>query len=257
MILVNTASVNFTRGYIGCSSCCLVYCGLVDLILFLILCMCPLAVAIDKERCLVTRSIFKLVHVEKKPFLITCLRVCLTGLKILVCYHWYISGLVQSTMNLLDVWRLCVGLRWVVVVSFTCHMPGVPLRWHYKTSWPFFLTFLFLGVHFSVQSSLQSFPVEIISPVWRWGNVCAVLPLIVINGIRFSSALWVSWIFFPSRRITWGPLEIFTFFSQKVWTLIWLYVAPLYSMPWIWLWLGGILIQLSYSIVLWVKFSLH
>ena len=80
MILVNTVLVRCTSSFIGCSSGVFGSCGLADLRLFLVLCMLPLAVAIDGGICLLISSLVKLGHVENYTFLIYWIRVCLTGL---------------------------------------------------------------------------------------------------------------------------------------------------------------------------------
>ena len=80
MILVNIVLVHCASGFIGGYSSFIGSCRLADLMFFLVWYMFPLAVAIDGGRCLLIRSIVKLVHVAKYPFLIAWMTVLLTGL---------------------------------------------------------------------------------------------------------------------------------------------------------------------------------
>ena len=80
--------------------------------------MWPLDVSIYGGRCLLTSSVVKLVHSAKWPFLIACIRVCLTGLNSVAWYHCDSSVLVLSTIGLLYGWCVGMGIRCEVGVRF-------------------------------------------------------------------------------------------------------------------------------------------
>ena len=167
MILVKTMLVSCSSGFIGGSSSFIVSCYLVYLTFFLVWCMWPLAVSIDGVRCFLIRSIVKLVHVAKYPFLIAWLRVCLTVMNSVAWYYCARLGFFISTTKLFADWRVGVGIGCGVLDRCTCHIPATPLRFPYSINSPFFSTVIYLLVNVDVKTSSHSFPMDISAPDWR------------------------------------------------------------------------------------------
>ena len=84
MVLVNTVLVSCDSAVIGGSYSFFGSFYLVDFMFFLVWCMWHLTVSSVGGIYLLIRSIFKLVHVAKYHFLIDWMRVCSTGLNIMV-----------------------------------------------------------------------------------------------------------------------------------------------------------------------------
>ena len=63
MKLVNTVLVSCDSGVIGGSSSLMGSCRLMELMFFLVWCICPLDVAIDGGRCLLIRLIVRFGHI--------------------------------------------------------------------------------------------------------------------------------------------------------------------------------------------------
>ena len=160
MILVNTVLVHCSIGFIGVSSSFVGSCFLVELMLFLIWCMWTLDVSIDGGICLLIRSIVKLVHVAKYPFLVAWMRVCFTGLNSVELYHCAILGFVLSVIKFFAYSRVGVGLGCGVVVSCTFHMPTalfwVPSRINYH----FFLYWHVCGSECGCTAIITELPYE-------------------------------------------------------------------------------------------------
>ena len=79
----------------------------------------------------------------------------------------------------------------------------------------FFYTFIYVAVNVDVHPSSYSFHMEISSPGWRWGEMYSVLAIVDNKGLRFSYAIWVSWVSLPSGSINLGPCVVFTLFTQR------------------------------------------
>ena len=77
-----------------------------------------------------------------------------------------------------------------------------------------------LAVNVSVQTSSQSFPMDIRSPGCMWGEMWDVLSLVASNGLGLSSALCVACMMLQYGSKTWGPLEILTLFVHGIFTLM-------------------------------------
>ena len=59
-----------------------------------------------------------------------------------------------------------------------------------------------------METSLQSCPVDIRAPDFRWGNMWAVHAAWVKKGFIFSSALWLACMMMPPVSMTWGSFVI-------------------------------------------------
>ena len=127
------------------------------------------------------------------------MRVYLDVLKIMLWYHCSISCLVLSAIIYIFL-HVVVGIGCGVMDSLTCNIPDAPLRLTSTTSLPFVFTLRCVDVDVAVHTSSHRFPMEIIAPGWRWGEICAVSSLEVNKGLRFSYALLVLCIRIPSGK---------------------------------------------------------
>ena len=86
--------------------------------------------------CFLIRPIVVLCYVAKYLFLVSCMRIRLTGINSVACHHLESYGLVLSTSRLWEDVPGDVGSGYALVSTFMCHMPDTPLRRPYKTSLP-------------------------------------------------------------------------------------------------------------------------
>ena len=167
----------------------------------------------------------------------------------MVWYHCVRSGLVLSAIMLFPDWRVGVGLGCGVVARCTYHIPATPLQVLSRTTYPFFSTIKCVAVNVAVQPSSHILPMEISAPDWRWGKMCDVLALVDNKGLRLISALWVAYIILPYGGITCSPWFVLTLFTQDVSTLMYFCVAPVSTIMYIGLRVGGFPTQMLHSLV--------
>ena len=86
--------------------------------------MCLFDVVMDGGRCFI-RSIVRLGHVEKWPFLMDWRRVLRIGINSESCYHCAIYGLIMDTRELSAAGRYWIGSYSGFLVKLTFHMPDV------------------------------------------------------------------------------------------------------------------------------------
>ena len=77
-----------------------------------------------------------------------------------------------------------------------------------------------------------------------WGKMWDILYLVVRNGVRLSSTLCVASIMLPYGSNNCVPLGIFNLLAHGFGTTMKVGVDPVYDMPYVSCWFGGILIQL-------------
>ena len=66
---------------------------------------------------------------------------------------------------------------------------------------PFFTTLMCVLANFAIHLFLQSYPMEIKEPDWRWGNMCDFIAVDIRRWFRFISYLWVARMRLPSDNI--------------------------------------------------------
>ena len=69
--------------------------------------------------------------------------------------------------------------------------------------------------------------------------MCDIFPLYYSKVLSLSSSLWISCMMLPSGSITCGPCEVFILLLHAVSNLMYLCVAPVYTIPYVGLLFGG------------------
>ena len=94
------------------------------------------------------------------------------------------------------------------MVRLTCHMTDVFNLVPSNTVSPSLTALRWVAVNVSKHMPSQSWPIEMITPSWRWGKICSVLYVGVRRGFRFSNTLWVVCTRLLFGGITWGPFSL-------------------------------------------------
>ena len=111
----------------------------VDLMVFLVLFMCPFSVDMARGGCFMMSTVM-LVNVVSFPFLVAWSTVFLIRLKSATCYHLASSGLLLSDRKLSTTICCWIGGWSGLLVRLTCHMHDVFDRLSSNTVSPYLNT---------------------------------------------------------------------------------------------------------------------
>ena len=156
-----------------------------------------------------------------------------------LCQFWFCSFCHQFIF-----WLMCGIWGWLWYISLTHHLTAAPFWVPFRTITPCFCNVMVGAVIVAVQPSSHIFPMYISAPHWSWGEMWNVLALVDSNGLRLSSTFWVAWIRRPYGRITYDPCVVISLLLQGVSTLMYFFVEPVSTIPYLGLLLGGFPLQL-------------